>query len=841
MPRRFTGNSVFRSPPTRGRVVGLLLAWLVLGCSSAAIAVADQPSTDREAFFELRVRPVLATTCFKCHGGQKTGNNLRVDRREALFKGGDSGPAIVAGDAEKSLLIRAVRYRDDDLKMPPDKKLPDAVIADFERWVRDGAVWPQRADRMATATFRQEQHWAFQPIAKRIPPRDPSGWSVNGVDGFIRAALAAHGLKPGAAAGKGTLLRRAYFDLVGLPPTPDEVAAFLADDSPQAFAKVVERLLASPQYGERWGRYWMDVVRYADTAGDNADYPVPEARLYRDYIIDAFNSDKPYDQFVREQVAGDLLARRGPADKLAERVVATGFLALSRRYATAPYELWHLTLEDTIDTVGRAYLGMTLRCARCHDHKFDPISTRDYYALYGVFASTRFPYAGSEEFQSMKFGRRAFVPLVPEAKAKSMSAAYESELSQLRREIALAENATKPVASTGPVGMATSAGTRRRPPDKGTSAGLAALRDRLRILERRGSSEALPVAYAVSEGTIADANVQLRGEPSQPGPKVARGALHFLAGLDAPPVPANESGRLELANWLASPRNPLTARVMVNRVWQHHFGRGIVGTPSNFGTRGSMPTHPELLDWLTNSFLEHGWSIKSLHRLIMLSKTYQLASRCALGDRSAADAVANDALDATNEWYWRSNRQRLDAEAIRDAMLCVSGTLDESRPGAHPFPPIREWNWTQHSPFKAAYPSPHRSVYLMTQRQFRHPFLGLFDGPDTNTTTDVRSTSTVPLQALFLMNGDFMRQTAAAFARRLVRESADPAARIRRAHELAYSRPASSSEVDRARAFIERYAAEAARAGLGDKQAEAEAWLSYARLILTANEFVYID
>jgi hypothetical protein len=789
-------------------VVGMLIA--------SARAGARVRSEEGEVVFETKIRPVLATTCFKCHGGKKTENNLRVDRRESLLKGGDSGPALVPGQPDKSVLIAALRYHDDNLKMPPDKKLPDAVIADFERWVRDGAVWPERE---ATDAFHHaahgavhETHWAFLPVKKVEPPRDASGWSANAVDCFIHAGLAAHGLHPAAAASKRTLLRRAYFDLIGLPPTPHEVDAFLADKSPEAFANVVETLLGSPQYGERWGRYWMDVVRYADTAGENADYPVPEARLYRDYIIDAFNADKPYDQFVREQIAGDILAQHGPAEKYSEQVIATGFLALSRRYATGPYELFHLTLEDTIDTVGRAYLGMTLRCARCHDHKFDPIPTRDYYALYGVFSSTSFPYAGSEEFQSMKFGRRAFAALVPAATASPMMSAYQAELTRLRHDVTELEK------------------TKRR--DRATRQRLNALETRLTDLERRGTPDVLPVAYAVSEGTVTDANIQLHGEPSQPGERVPRGAPRFLSGCEAPAPGQTESGRLELANWLASPRNPLTARVMVNRVWQHHFGRGIVATPSNFGTRGNPPSHPELLDWLTATFIEHGWSIKSLHRLIMLSKTYQLAS-----DADAADI----ALDSSNRWYWRFNRQRLDAEAIRDAMLDVSGVLDLSRPGPHPFPPIRDWHWTQHSPFKATYPSEHRSVYLMTQRQFRHPFLGLFDGPDTNTTTDVRSTSTVPLQALFLMNSDFIRDTAGAFARRLCHEAAEPSLRIARALTLAYCRPPMPDEVNRACDYVKTYARGATGAGLSRQKAESEAWLSYARTILASNEFVYVD
>jgi Protein of unknown function (DUF1553)/Protein of unknown function (DUF1549)/Planctomycete cytochrome C len=736
---------------------------------------------------------------------------LRVDRREALLKGGDSGPAVLPNDPEKSLMIRAIRYTSDELKMPPDHKLPDAVIADFERWVREGAVWPKDSEPHSPQP-RPEEHWAFRPLKKVEPPPDPSGWSANGVDRFIHAGLVAHGLKPSAPAKKLALLRRVSFDLVGLPPAPAEVDAFLADTSPRAFFDVVERLLGSPHYGERWGRYWMDVVRYADTAGDNADYPIPEAYLYRDYIIDSFNADTPYDEFVREQIAGDLLAERGPVGKYAERVVATGFLALSRRYSTGPYDLWHLTLEDTIDTTGRAFLGMTLRCARCHDHKFDPIATRDYYALYGVFASTQFPYAGSEEFESMQFGRRGFTAIVPKQTAAAALQAYKRELAATKASLARIEK------------------TKRK--QTGSFEEYFELRRRLRLLERRGSPASLQVAYAVSEGTVGDAKIQLAGDPARLGPKVARGAPHFLATFQGAPPRPNESGRLELADWLASRDNPLTARVIVNRVWQHHFGRGIVATPSNFGLRGSPPSHPELLDWLATSFIEHGWSIKWLHRLILSSKTYQLDT---LGDD------AGDSADAADQWWGRFDRQRLDAEAIRDAMLSVAGTLDLTRPGPHPFPPITSWNWTQHYPFKSVYPSAHRSVYLMTQRQFRHPFLGLFDEPDTNTTTDVRGTSTVPLQALFLMNSDFMRETAAAFAARISRETDDPATRIRRAYLLAYSRPADPREIMRDRDYLKRFADEAVKSGLDRTTAGRKAWTSLARALLASNEFFYVD
>jgi hypothetical protein len=617
------------------------------------------------------------------------------------------------------------------------------------------------------------------------------------------------GLKPVALADRGTLLRRVYFDLVGLPSTPEETSAFLADDSPEALARVVERLLTSPHYGERWGRHWMDVVRYADTAGDNADYPVPEAALYRDYIVAAFNGDKPYDQFVREQVAGDILARSGPREKLAERVIATGFIALSRRYATAPYELMHLTLEDTIETTGRAFLGLTLRCARCHDHKFDPVTTRDYYALYGIFASTNYPYTGSEEFHSMKKPRQQFVPLVAgdEAAPRIRSGSERS-----RRLEARIEKLEKVKPKDDPA--------------------LNRLRSELVTLQRHGLAADLPTAYAVSEGKPVQAAVQRGGEPADPGPVVPRGVIAFLAGPSPRKFPEDASGRLQLAEWLASPDNPLAARVMVNRVWQHHFGRGIVATPSNFGVRGEEPTHPELLDWLARRFVESGWSVKSLHRLIVLSKTYQLSS---------ADDPSAAAHDPANRWLWRHERQRLDAESIRDAMLAVSGRLALSKPPPHPFPPIDQWNWTQHNAFKAVYPSRHRSVYLMTQRLQRHPFLGLFDGPDTNHSTDVRSSSTVPLQALYLMNNPSVREQAEAFAGRLIASSSDPAERIDLAHRLAWGRPPLPAESDRALEFVSRYVSELSRTGAPSERVEPEAWTSFARVMLTANEFLYLD
>ncbi len=785
---------------------------------------AGPPARAMDERFEAEIRPVLVQTCFPCHGGKKTGGGLRVGTRDELVRGGESGPAVVPNQPEQSVLIQAIKYGDESLKMPPGKKLPGSTIAAFTRWVEAGAPWPERVRPAPTATAASPpRHWAFEPVKPVQPPPDPTGWSVHPIDRFIAAKQRAAGIRPGADADRRTLIRRVSFDLIGLPPAPEEIARFVADDRPDAFVRVVEQLLASPHYGERWGRHWMDVAHYADTAGDNADYPVPELARYRDYVIDALNSDLPFDRFVREQLAGDILAGQAGPEGVSAPIVATGFLALSRRYATAPYELWHLTLEDAIETTGRAFLGLTLRCARCHDHKYDPVAQRDYYALYGIFASTRFPYAGSEELQTKGFPRQNFVPTAASDVVAACVRARDDRKKSLEQEIAALERA--------------GAGKSKSPPVKTGQADLARLA-RLRReherLRRAGLPPDLPCAYAVTEGQAQNVALQRGGDPDRAGPVVARGVprLGFTRGASPQEVGAGASGRLELAQWITRADNPLTARVIANRIWQHHFGRGIVATPSNFGVRGEPPSHPELLDWLAARLVASGWSIKDLHRQILLSRTYALASD--FDDRNAV-------VDPGNRWLWRFDRQRLDAESIRDAMLAVSGELDRRQPAAHPFPAIEDWHWTQHGAFKAVYASQQRSVFLMTQRLVKHPFLAVFDGPDTNTSTDVRPRSTVPLQALYLMNNPFIQEQSAAFARRLLREAGDIPSRLERGWELAWGRPPSATENERARRYLATCSAAARAGGIRIDREELEAWTSLARILLTANEFLYID
>ena len=662
-----------------------------------------------------------------------------------------------------------------------------------------------------------ETHWAFQPLHAVEPPADTS-WSDHPIDRFVAAQWQSRELQPVGPAKAGQLVRRLYFDLIGLPPSPEEVDTFLSRHAaaPEAATgELIDRLLETPQYGERWGRHWMDVARYADTAGDNADYPVPEARLYRDYIIDSFNADKPYDQFVREQLAGDILAQSGPRERYAEQVTATGFLALSRRYATGPYELWHLTLEDTIDTVGRAFLGLTLRCARCHDHKFDPVTTEDYYALYGIFQSTQFPWPGGEEFQSKKTPRLSFVSLLPDDETARRRATFETRLQQLVDQAAQLDEQGKTCTDA------------ERP-------ALQQRAEKLRAehfhLQRSGLPPDVPPAYAVRDGQPVDAAIQYGGEPSDAGPLVPRRAIAFFGGELR--IPPGSSGRLELADWLTRPENPLLARVMVNRIWQHHFGRGLVATPSNFGLSGARPTHPALLDFLAAQFIDSGWSIKAMQRLILTSKTWQLSSD---------DHEHNVAVDTGNEYYWRHDRLRLDAEAIRDSLLAVSGRLDLTRPGPHPFPAMTDWHWTQHSQFRDRYDSPHRSVYLMTQRLQRHPFLALFDGPDTNTTTDRRTTATVTPQALYWMNSSETAAIAGALAERLAAASPDVRQRIDLAHRWCYAREATCYEIDRGVSYVREFQGALAHSAATMDRPEHAAWTSYARILLMANEFLYLD
>jgi hypothetical protein len=809
-------------------ILGLALALLAY---PATALQASEPTREAISFFEKEVRPILVQKCQKCHGSKKRESGLRLDSRAALLQGGERGPAAVPGKADQSTLIAAVRQQG-DLKMPPGGKLSDAQIAALTRWVADGAAWPDEksstATRSGAITPDERRHWAFQPVTNPIPPAVRDGvWPLSHLDRFVLARLEAQGLKPARSADKRTLIRRVSFDLIGLPPTPEEIQAFLADDAPGAYERVVDRLLASKHYGERWGRHWLDVARYADTAGDGADYPVREAYKYRNWVIDAFNADMPYDEFVREQIAGDILAKQGPPERYAARVTATGFLAMSKRYGyNVNTDFQHLDFADVIESVGRSLLGLSLGCARCHDHKYDPINMSDYYALYGILQSTKWSFPGGEEHHQPA----NFPPLVPPEEATRQDKKRAEELAQIDAGIHRLK-----VEAVGLVGATLASPLAAIPLPTELSQRIRKIEAALTAANRQRSlleaKEYYPVAYGVSEGTPANARIQKRGEPDKAGPEVPRRFPEILGG-DKVPLGENGSGRLELAQWITRPSNPLTARVFVNRVWQWHFGRGLVATPSDFGTRGEPPSHPELLDWLTTRFIQSGWSVKALHRLILRSRVYQLAGN---------EEPTNLRADPGNRLLWRHERCRLDAESIRDAMLAVSGRLDRASPAGHPFPPVTTWGFTIHHPFHGVYDSKHRSVYLMMQRNRRHPFLALFDAADPNLSVAERTPTTTPMQALYLMNAPFVHTQAEAFARRLLAAPGDDAMRVRLSFEATQGRAPDETEVRDALAFVSACKQKQSAPSSSSDQQTTAGWAALGRVLLTSNGFLYVD
>jgi hypothetical protein len=760
------------------------LSALLCAASTVRLGAQDSAAADL-AFFEQSVRPLLVERCYSCHSsaaGKRKGN-LVLDSREGLLRGGDSGPAVVPGRPEDSLLLKAIRYADADLRMPPKEKdrLSPTQVADVEAWIRRGAP-------TANAEWEARRKWVFEPFADPPVPAPSAG--EHPIDSFLRSRRDRLGVTASGPADKRTLLRRVTFDLIGLPPTPEEIEAFVEDESPDAFARVVDRLLASPHYGERWGRHWLDLARYAVVREDSqaqktAPSEIPEAWRYRDWVIDALNRDLPYDEFIIHQVAGDLLPSREPGGVNTEGIIASGFLAIGEWgiQDDNPEKMVWDTADENIDAVGRTFLGLTLGCARCHDHKFDPLTTRDYYALAGIFTSTHVV------AQPAKIGVQtpmARIPLVTAADVDQIryrSSEFAAKMAEAEKRLAAA--------------------------DAGRRGAIQAEMEEL----KKNSPPAIPVAVGAREGGIPetpyagvhDARIRIRGDVLRPGDLVPRGFPAILSSGAAPIT--SGSGRWALARWLASPKNPLPARVLVNRLWQHHFGEGLVRTPSNFGKLGEPPTHPELLDWLAHRFIDGGWSVKAMHRLILSSAAYRLSS---VPSREALEK------DPDNRLLGRQNRRRLEAEPFRDALLSVAGSLDASRGG----------------PADADPASRRRMVYLRVSRTSRSPFEAMFDGADPTAHTDRRTVSTVAPQALFLMNHPFLRELAGATAARLKSwEPRDLRARVARAYPLLYGRPATPEDVSLSLGYLNA-------SGGTDPEA---AWTEFVRVLLCANEFVTLD
>jgi hypothetical protein len=928
----------------------------VMVCAVAALIIAVYPANAADSvpgatdFFEQRIRPVLVQHCYECHsvGAKAPKGGLRLDDRDAVRRGGASGPVIVPGRPEQSLLLRALMHGDDGPRMPPGGKLPDGVVADFARWISDGAPDPRVAALSpVSAENSGRSHWAFQPIRQPVPPDVADDtWSRSPVDRFILAALHANGMTPSPPADKRTLIRRAYFDLIGIPPRMDEVEAFIADEAPDAFARVVDRLLSSPRYGERWGRHWLDVARYADTKDGvlmyGEDRVRPFAYTYRDYVIRAFNEDVPFDQFIHDQLAADLIEPKVEPWRLA----AMGFLTLGRQFDNNIHDV----IDDQIDTVSRGLFGLTVSCARCHNHKYDPIPTTDYYSLYGVFANCVQPLVlprtdagllspeatdfelkhaareqGIEKFIDQQYNlllntarQRVgdylvhvattepdpmetaiyFLSLGPEDLRLPIVARWRQFLKKRVKPddpvfgpwhdlFALADTGFSAL-STGVIGRfeKRELGTRQGQVnplvlDALSEATLTCKADvaktygdllkrvfeerspawftfadeaRFQLLEivagresptyfpkratrnymSRRETDALGSLYQALDRAavqcvhaspramvLADTpdphetQVYVRGNPARPGERVPRRFLAIVDGEDRKPF-GHGSGRLDLARAITATSNPLTSRVMVNRIWMHHFGEPLVETPNDFGVRTRPPLHPELLDYLASVFQRDGWSIKQIHRLIMLSAVYQ---------QSSDDRPDCRERDPENRLWWRMNRRRLDFESMRDTYLEVAGQLDQ-RIGGRPTDVVGNAG------------NGRRTVYGLVDRQSVPGVYRAFDFASPDQSAERRPQTTTPQQALFALNSPFMIECAKNLAARWeMIEGSDSARRLTFYYRFLFARLPNAHEM---RTGLDFVASVEHSTGTAEKS-QLDAWQQLAQVLLLTNEMMFID
>jgi hypothetical protein len=783
---------------------------------------------------------------------------LRVDSREALLKGGKRGPSIVPGKPEASLLLAAILHQK-GLKMPPGKQLSANTVTDLTAWVKAGAAWPAYSSGEKAppapgsgSSDLARQHWSFRPVTHpAVPAVKNKAWVMSPIDAFILAKLEARGLTPAPPADRRTLIRRVTFDLIGLPPTPEEVEAFVNDPSPSAWMKVIERLLASPAYGERWGRHWLDVARYSDSNGMDENVHYGNAWRYRDWVVNSINADKPIDQFFREQLAGDLLPSDNE-DQRRQQLIATGFLVVGPKVISEVDTTKMLMdmVDEQVDTTGRTFMGMTFGCARCHDHKFDPISTEDYYALAGIFKSTK----TMEVLQKPRMWHEYPIPTEADLKAK---AEYDAKVAALKSAIA-----TTVASATDELKKTLTAGAKL--PEKpevlfpaDVKAHLKSKREELAALEK--APPAMSAAMGVIDGDVADLPVHIRGSFQQLGKVVPRRFPVILAGSSQSPLAPKRSGRLELAEWITRPDHPLTGRVFVNRVWRWHFGRGIVPSTDNFGRLGEQSTHPELLDWLAASFTAEtqrtergadeglGWSLKSLHRLILRSNTYQMSSawqpvtaaetlrsgsQKALSAPSASLRFKSPSeTDHGNTLYWRFEPRRLEAEEIRDSLLAVSGRLDRTMGGTIITLKNREYFFDHTSKDGQSYDSTRRSLYLPIVRNHLYEVFQLFDYGDAQIPEGNRPTTTVAPQALFALNSDLIMDSAKALAAHL---NGTPKERIQALYQRACGRPPSTPEVSQMESLLAKITAAA------PKSSDLDRWTWMTHTVLASNEFVYL-
>ena len=772
-------------------------------------------------FFEKKVRPLLAKHCYECHStrADKIKGGLLLDTKSGIRMGGDLGPAVVPGNLSESLLMEAVNWENEDMQMPPKKKLPDSAVQVFEEWIKMGAPDPRDRQNLIKETVNIEEgrkFWAFQSITSPKPFVKNKTWPRSKIDQFVLHGLEKKKIKPVQDADKGTLIRRTFFDLTGLPPKPSQVKNFIEDNSKDAFEKIVDQLLASERFGEKWGRHWLDVARFAESNGMERNAAFPHAWRYRDYVINAFNKDKPFDQFIKEQVAGDLLSEN-PDD---ESLIATGFLAIGPKPLNNgnKAEFAMNLVDEQIDATTRAFMAFTVACARCHDHKFDPVSTEDYYSMAGIFKSTRALFGGGgsgirqvTKLIELQEGREP--PEIVKADYAKLIADGQKEVKKLNKLVTELKKQYK-------------RNYKNEPEFKEAISSIKKLQAELKKNRAKLTKSKLQtgsLAMGLTEGSPGDVKVHLRGNVQTLGETTPRGFPKVFQFSDLEINP-EQSGRLELAEWIASSENPLTARVTVNRIWHHLFGRGIVRTVDNFGETGDRPSNQPLLDHLASRLIENDWSIKKLIREVMLSRTYQMSS---------FHNSDNAKIDPDNSLFWKMNQRRLDAESMRDAILAVSGKLDlNPAPGSI----VQEMKGdlgrsTKNLDLIRKEENEGRSVYLPIARQAIPESLKTFDFAEPSIIVGKRDVTTVPSQALFLLNGKFVIEQSKALAEKLSKIPGEK--RVDKAFQILFSRNATSEEIKRSQLFMEDF--------MEDEQSELEAWTTICQAMLASAEFRYLN
>jgi len=832
---------------------GIWFALFIIVLSPAWSAWAEDaslPTSDKEKaeFFEQKVLPILSEHCFKCHGaGKKIQAEFVLTNREDLLKGGETGAVIELDNPENSLFLEAINYG--SLEMPPDGKLPQAELDILTTWVKIGVPWKGEGlkphvveKRVPEVNEANKRWWSYQPVKRPpIPAVEHADWPANDIDRFILAKLEAAHLAPARPASKQALIRRAYYDLIGLPPTPEEVRDFVKDESPQAYERIIDSLLENPHYGEKWGRHWLDLVRYAESNSYERDGTKPFVWQYRDYVIDSFNSDKPYDQFTREQLAGDELDQ-----VTAETIIATGYyrLGIWDDEPVSQEQAWYDDMDDVLATTTQAFLGMTINCARCHDHKIDPIPQVDYYRMLAFFRNVhRYGVRGHDTVlrQSVRdIG-------TPEEKIK-----YANEVTRHEAQVEFNQNSLKRIEALVsrdfiPVEREEFKHERNRIALVEQRVGkvidqemfeeykqLTKERDRLRRERPRALAQALCVVERGAE--VPETFITIRGNASARGDVVEPGFPQILSPpepvIHVPEHKQSTGRRRALAEWIADEQNPLTSRVIVNRIWQHHFGRGIVQSASDFGFQGTPPTHPELLDWLADEFVHGGWKMKSLHKLIMLSNTYQMSSR------ADAETIQRDPL---NELISRFGMRRLTAEEVRDSILAVNGQLNLKMFGPSIFPvipaevlqgqsrPGENWNTS------VGDEANRRSVYIHIKRSLPVPLMTNFDVADPDAACPVRFNTTQPSQALSMLNSDFLNQQAGIFAKRLKEAAPESVSeQVKTGLELVLQRAPTAKEIQRGNDLIQSLIAD-------DKVSADQALVYFCLVALNMNEFIYLD